>query len=274
MELFGSLLIEGAGAGAGAKLRENSDKKKLQEAEGDPIENRADSRRHGEKRGQREQTDTLYACISPFRRDRPIERALSQLKRVEDRDFVTVEEGHHRPPGDHVQAVHDVRDACVLLAVSLSYGIHPVLHLLEGVTDLVIAPVAVDEPPEAHGHGTQVVLEARVVAPRGCVLVDDHLWPVHVQPDVRLPRVHRVVGADQRPHLLLKPKGVRPNPVGQPNHPRLVYLIVVGTRTNVDPQRPDFTVLRVAVLVYLRVGVTMWGPLPPGQFTPAMSRLM
>ena len=36
LELFGSLLIEGAGAGAGAKLRENSDKKKLQEAEGDP----------------------------------------------------------------------------------------------------------------------------------------------------------------------------------------------------------------------------------------------
>lgn len=35
LELFGSLLIEGAGAGAGAKLRENSDKKKLQEAEGD-----------------------------------------------------------------------------------------------------------------------------------------------------------------------------------------------------------------------------------------------
>ena len=35
LELFGSLLIDSAAAGAGAKIRENSDKKKLQEAEGD-----------------------------------------------------------------------------------------------------------------------------------------------------------------------------------------------------------------------------------------------
>ena len=52
LELFGSLLADGVGASAGAKVRENSDKKKLQEAEGDP-----------------EKTDQIHADIDKREKD-------------------------------------------------------------------------------------------------------------------------------------------------------------------------------------------------------------
>ena len=175
-----------------------------------------------------------------------------------------MEERHHGPPGDHIQAIHDVRDAGVLLAISLSCGVHPVLHLLQGVTDLVVAPVPVDQSSEPDGDSPQVVLEAGVIAPGGSVLVHDDLRAVHVKPDVRLPGVGGVVGANQGPHLLLEAECVRTYPVREANHARLIDLVVVGPGSYVDPQRPDLAVLGVAVLVDLGVRVSVRRPSSPG----------
>ena len=49
-----------------------------------------------------------------------------------------MEESHQRPPRNHVEAVDKVGHARVFLAVILASGVHPLLHLLEGVTSLVI----------------------------------------------------------------------------------------------------------------------------------------
>ena len=91
-----------------------------------------------------------------------------------------MEEGHEGPPSNHVAAVGEIGDPTILLTVVLTGGVHPVLHLLECIADLVVAPVTVHEAPEANGHRAEVVLEAGMVTPRGGILVDDDLRPFHV----------------------------------------------------------------------------------------------
>ena len=179
-----------------------------------------------------------------------------------------MEEDHQSPPCDHVEAVGQISDPTVLLSVVLAGGVHPVLHLIEGVAGLVVAPVAVDQPTEAHSHRSEVVLEAGVVAPRSGVLVDDDTGPVHVQPDVRLPGVCCVVHADQRANLLLEAQRVSADPVRQADHAGLVELVVVRTGSDVDPHGPHLRVLGIATLVDLRVGVTVRGPSTSGPVHP------
>jgi hypothetical protein len=95
-------------------------------------------------------------------------------------------------------------------------------------------------------------------------LVDNNLGPVHVQPDISLPGVCRVVHPNQRSHLFLKPECISSYPLRQPYHPGLVETVVVRPRSDVDSHRPYLRVLRVTTLIDLRIRVTVRRPTPPG----------
>ena len=114
-----------------------------------------------------------------------------------------MEEGHQRPPRNHVEAVDKVGHARVFLAVILACSVHPLLHLLEGITSLVIAPITIHQATESNSNRPEIVLEAGVVASGRGILVDDYFRPIHIQPNISLPSVRGVVGSDQSPHLLL-----------------------------------------------------------------------
>ncbi len=64
----------------------------------------------------------------------------------------------------------------------------------DAVDPLTLTPVAItymtfNQATEAHGHGTEVVLEAGVVAASRGILVDNNLWSAHFQPDIRFPGI-------------------------------------------------------------------------------------
>ena len=109
-----------------------------------------------------------------------------------------MEEGIGGPPGDRVESVDEVTRSTSLLTVVLARGVHPVDHLVNGVAGLVVAPITVDETSKTHGHRVEVVLEGSVIRARGRVFVNDDFRPVFGHPIVHLPRVCRMVNADQR----------------------------------------------------------------------------
>ena len=171
-----------------------------------------------------------------------------------------MEEDQQSPPGDEVQTVDEVGYTSVLLAVALAIGVHPILHFLQRVTGLVVAPITIDQSTETNGYSTEILLKTRVVASRRRVLVDDDFRPVHVEPDIGFPCFIRIIDANESPHLLFEAQSIRANPVRQADHSRLIDNIVVERWPDIDTHRPDLGILRISILVYLRVRITVRCP--------------
>lgn len=77
--------------------------------------------------------------------------------------FIQVEERVGRPPRDGIKGVNEVAGTALLFTVILARGVHPVDHLVERITGLVVTPIPINQPTESHRDGAEVVLERGVV---------------------------------------------------------------------------------------------------------------
>ena len=82
---------------------------------------------------------------------------------ISHRIFIQVEEGIGCPPRDGVKRINQITRTGPFISVVLPCGVHPIDHLIDRITRLVVAPIPIHESTKAHGNGAEVVLERSVI---------------------------------------------------------------------------------------------------------------